>query len=391
MRVLYMDAVQGDDISGAERVMLQLIQKLDPDIYQPHVILSGEGVMAERVRRLGIEPAFIPMEPFFKPRLRPAMLWRYGRRLVSAAWAIARYVRRHRIRLIHTHNEGAHFAGGLAGRLSGTRVVLHMHDVKGEPEEGLARSLYTLLALACASRIILVSAALERTFLAHEPIRARLRRKISICHNGIELHRFRLKAREAAIVEELGLDSCYPVVGIIGHLAPRKGQRDFILAAARVIQEFPQARFLIVGRPMFEAASRDYEAGLRALVKERGLESYVTFTGQRDDVPQILSALDIVVSASYAEPFALSLLEAMAAGRAIVATAVDGTPEMLGQAGVLVPPGDPHALAEAIMGLARDRDALERLGSAALARVQARFSLDAFVHDVAAAYQAVLT
>ena len=198
--------------------------------------------------------------------------------------------------------------------------------------------------------------------------------KIRIIHNGVDPDGFQWTDDRSA-VSDLGIGESDKVVGILAVLRPEKDHDTFLRAARSVVDRVPNAKFLIVGDgPMRPEIER--------LIRELDLDDCVVLTGSRSDVPDILRAIDVFVLSSYTvECFPNALLEAMAAGRPAVCTAVGGVPEMIVEptTGYLVPPRDPDALADRLVHILSDSELAHRMGRAARARVETLFSLRASV------------
>jgi glycosyltransferase involved in cell wall biosynthesis len=166
-----------------------------------------------------------------------------------------------------------------------------------------------------------------------------------------------------------------PLLAIIGQPREEKGIHVFIEAASEIAREFPAARFLVVGY-LFE--TDPYHQRLRDMVNQLGLQQRVVFTGWRDDIPAVVSALDVLVHCRITpEPAALVLIEAMAAGKPVVVSDTGGSPEIVrdGVTGRLYPPGDAAALARAVMELLRDPGRLKAMGAAGRNRVEDGFTI----------------
>jgi glycosyltransferase involved in cell wall biosynthesis len=189
---------------------------------------------------------------------------------------------------------------------------------------------------------------------------------------------------------ELGLSADHLFILSVGRLDPQKGHPYLIEAMRRVLQEVPQARLVIVGGA--QQASEEYVADLRTLAAAPGLAGKVTFTGERTDVPQLMAACDVFALASLWEGFGLVFAEAMAASKPVVATNVSAIPEVVvhGETGILVPPGDPQALAEALIRLGRDPAERRRLGRNGYHRVRTQFTAERMVDETMAVYREAL-
>jgi len=208
--------------------------------------------------------------------------------------------------------------------------------------------------------------------------------KIEVIWNGIELERFTDVRRSNALRKALGLDESIPIIGTVGSLTPKKGHRFLIQAVPMVLAHCPETHFVFVG----EGELRE---SLYSLSHRLGVEQYVHFLGQREDVPSLLSQFDIFVFPSafeagqrIGETFGIALVEAMAAGLPVVATRFSGIPEVVedGVTGLLVPPGDSQSLANAIVTLLKDRTKARRMGLAGRKRAEQLFSVDRMVRRV---------
>jgi glycosyltransferase involved in cell wall biosynthesis len=203
-------------------------------------------------------------------------------------------------------------------------------------------------------------------------------------HEGIDVARA-AAAPAAELHQELWLPHHAPLVGNVAALVPHKGHRHLVEAAADVIRHEPDARFIIAG----QGELRDT---LEHQIRHHQLDKHVMLLGFRPDVLSLHKAFDLFVMSSVAEGLGTSLLDAMACGKAIVATRVGGMPEVVvdGETGFLVPPRDHGALADAIVRLLRDPALRDRMGAAGLARVRDRFTSEIMVRNTLAVYERLL-
>ena len=209
--------------------------------------------------------------------------------------------------------------------------------------------------------------------------------KVRVVPNGVDLKRFAPRPPSSALRASLGVPPSAPVALSIGRHVPEKGYRHLVDAAALVERARPGVHWVLVG-------DGELRSELEARARRLGLESRVHFTGWRDDVADVLALSDVFVLPSQSEGFGRVLVEAMAMGRAIVATAVGGVPDVVlaGRTGLLVQPADPVALADAVRALLDDPARAARLGAAGRARAESSFSLGAHVHAVERVYDEVL-
>ncbi len=207
---------------------------------------------------------------------------------------------------------------------------------------------------------------------------------ITVVHDGIEVNRFLCRDKAEHLYHEFGLDPSKPVIGNIAALAPHKDQKNLLQAAKIVLEQIPEAQFLVVGAGALEKELKQLAADLK--IRER-----VKFTGFRPDIPQILTIVNIFAVSSYLEGLGSSTLEAMSAGLPIVATRTGGIPEIVENNinGILVPPRDSESLARGIIALLRDQKMREKMGSASRQLVK-NFSVDKMVEGNIALYQQVI-
>ena len=289
---------------------------------------------------------------------------RFDPRLLTDLVAVAR---NRKARILHVHGYAAADFGRAAARLAGTALVLHEHFA--DPRMPVYQGWADRLLRGFTDRAIAVSGS-TRDFLVRE--RHVPADRVRVIWNGAPLDEFAPRPRERvqALRRDLGLPADALVVGTIGRLNEQKGHRYLLDAAATFLPRHPTARLLVVG-------DGDLAPSLRQQAQWLGISERTLFAGHRTDVPDLLGVLDVFVISSNYEGTPLALFEAMAAGKAIVSTAVDGCREVLedGVTGRLVPPRDPAALAEAIGALLADparRNALADMARQASARYDIR-------------------
>ena len=289
--------------------------------------------------------------------------------------SLAKFIRVNDIGIVHAHAARDYNLAALAVRLASRgRLVLTRHVLF--PLKAINRPL-----LSGASRVIAVSEAVAGSLRHNGVIDSS---KITVVHNGIDTGRFE------NVASTIG-DDKRVVIGTVGHLAPIKGHDIFLRAAALIAPRRPELRFVIFG----EDKSRQMEnrKSLEKLVEELNLNGSVTMPGWRDDVPAALSSLTMFVSAARSEPFGLAIVEAMAAGLPIVASASEGAREIIedGVSGKLVPVDDADALARAIDDLLDDPHERLRLSRNAQLAARERFSLMRMASETERVYREVMS
>lgn len=338
---------------GAEKCLFELATRLPRERFAPRVLcLKGEGPVAARLRAAGIEATCLGLTPSS---------------FLAAPLVLARRVGETGAPILHTFLFHANLLGRVAGHLAGMPAVICSVRV-AERDRRWHRTL-DRATHAWVSRIVCVSEAV-RLFAVEGGIPAWKTRTIP---NGIEAP------------EEPPPLPGGPVPGVasVGRLHPQKGMDVFVEAALAFLRSRREARFRIAGEgPMAE--------GLKNLARVR--EASFEFLGHVDGVDAVLDAADLFVLASRWEGMPNAVLEAMARGRPVLATAVDGTTELVeeGVTGRLVPPDDPDALAQAMIEMLSDPARLAAMGRAGHARVRAQFGLQAMVDRHVELYEDLL-
>ena len=301
---------------------------------------------------------------------------------LSAAWRLARVVKRLAPDVIHAHDPHGVAMASLA-------LSLRAGSAKGGRAPALVASRRVDFHLKGNSFSRWKYRQVDCFIAASEAIRQMLvgdgvpAQQTVTVHEGIDVEHV-LAAPPVNVHEAFFLPHGAPVVGNVAALVPHKGQRYLIDAAHLVVQQVPDARFVILG----EGELREH---LVKQVHEHHLEKHVLLPGFRTDVLGCLKAFDLFVMSSVTEGLGTSLLDAMAASRPIVATTAGGIPEIVddGVNGLLVPPRDPRALADAIVRALKDADLRRRMGEAGFARVNERFTVDRMVAATADVYARV--
>lgn len=359
-------------IGGTERQVVNLVHNHDRQRFDVHLAcFHRRGPLLDE-----IDPGRLTVTAYSittLPSLRT--LWQQAR--------LARYVRKHRVRIVHSFGFYANVFAIPAARLGGADVVVASIRDTGDHLWWLQRLLQRLVCRAADH--VLVNAVAVKTLLVRQGYDAS---RISVVRNGIDISRFRAPGATTGLRRELGLPDGAPVVAVVSRLNRLKGIEYFLEAAALLATRFPEALFLIVG----DSISQAYRNELQARARELGLGERISFTGFRSDVPDLLCEAAVSVLPSLSEGLSNVVLETMAAGVPVVATSVGGTPEMVedGVTGLLVPPRDARALAEAIGSLLADPARGRAIGRAGRQRVAERFSLQAMVSGTEQLYERLL-
>jgi len=370
-RVLFVDSSGYEDLGGASTVLDELIRRVDRGRFVPALACLSPGRWPELVRSRGT-----PAYSFPRSRLRSP------RNLATLVGGLARLIRARDIDLVHASENTALLYATLAARLTGTPVLWHIHSPL-QPRARTERAVAAVLHRLPPAHIVFTSDGARRRSVAFGGVPS------TVIPPGVDVAARAggdgVRARAA-----FGIPATAPLVTMFARIEPMKGQIDLVRALGIVGKTHPDLHAVLCGPP--DRASR-YWARLQELAAELALGPRLQFPGDvrpplKDD---LVAASDVVAHPSLAESFGLAVLEAMAAGKAVVAGATDG-PRLLiedGRDGVLVPPGDVDALVEALAALLEEPERRARLGEAARRRAAA-FSVDDMVRGVEAVWDAVL-
>lgn len=368
MRIVHL--VIAGDVAGGQIVALQLARAARERGDDVLFVAPAEGPFTELVRREGMTVGLADVNRLFR---------------VAGAARLWRMLRRERADVLHMHTAvAANVVARVVGRLAGAKVVSHLHIENHFRDNALGRAVYRALdnwTVRLSHAILAVSddtrRALERQGYPSG--------RIETIHNGVALPD---EPSSPRVRDELGIPESAPVIGVVARLCDVKGQREVIDALALLGNG---TRALVVGEDLETRGA--YRDALERRAEERGVSDRVVFTGHRGDVPAILDALDVFVLPSWTEGLPMTVLEAMAHGRPVVATPVGGTPELVadGETGLLVPPRDPQRLADALRLLLSDPERARRMGEAGRRRVAERFSAEETERRVLEVYDRIRT
>jgi glycosyltransferase involved in cell wall biosynthesis len=381
LRVLYVNHTSR--ISGGELSLLTLLEGLPGSVEA--TVACPEGPLAERLRSMEVE--VLPIRGTDGSlRLHPTRTPRAVAEMGQAALQVRRAAAASKADLVHANSIRA---GLISITAPGRPAVVHVRDCL---PPGALSSL-TLRALRRADALIANSAYTRSTLGAAGAF-------ADVVYNAVDVSRF---AREGLSREEararLELNGNGPVLAVVAQITPWKGQEDALRMARELLPTHPGLRLLLVGSAKFDSASTRYDnaaylESLRREAAEPPLAEAVRFLGERDDVPEVLRAVDLLLVPSWEEPFGRAIIEAMAAGVPILATSVGGPPEILGQGeqscGLVLPPKDPRGWATKIKRLLSEQNSLSRMGENGREAAPRRFGVEQHASEVVGVYERVL-
>src|SRR2546425_810882 len=351
------------NFGGTEGQFVEIACRLDRSRWDLHVsCVRAEGPQRAKLDAANVRAWSCGSGSFKSPRFAVAVL------------KLAGFLRAHRIRLVHSFDFYSNIMAVPAARLARVPAVIASQRDLGDLRPPLQRRLHNVVLRLADYVVVNAERVAERIAKAGiaEPTR------IAVIPNGVDLTRFSGTAREDGRAGRI-------VIGTLAMLRAEKGLVDFVQAAGRVVERFPEARFVIWGEGPLRA-------DLERLIRDLGLRGAVTLPGVTLEPETAVRQLDIFVLPSLSESCSNALLEAMATGRAVVATCVGGTPALVEDevTGLLVPPGDPAALAKAVIRLIEAPALAAGFAARAEERVRAEFSMDRMLARLEALYDKAL-
>jgi len=316
------------ELGGAQKQLLSIIRQLDKEKFNPYLITASHGLLVEEASR--INGLTLIRCGFLERSIHPL-------KDILAFLFIYRFIKKNRIDIVHTHSSKAGILGRLAARVAGARSIVHtvhgwsFHNYQARP----VYYLYLLLERFCAffsSAIIVVSRFDQK--LA-ESLSIGRREQYKLIRYAVESARFRQAGCPGTLKSEFCLSGDGPLIGMVSCFKPQKAPVDFIKLAGALKDNFPGARFVLVGDGILRGE-------VVSSISKLGLKGRVILTGWRQDIPAILSCLDVFVLTSLWEGLPIVVLEALAAGVPVLATDTGGIREIVSEGvnGYLVKPHD---------------------------------------------------
>ncbi|MFC6223355.1 glycosyltransferase family 4 protein [Hymenobacter artigasi] len=363
-KIRVLETIRQGQVGGGETHVLDLVQALDKSQFEPVVLSFTPGPMIDRLMAMGVRTHVIHTERPFN-----VATWRRVKRLL----------REERIDLVHAHGTRAHSNTFWAARQLGLPVIYTVHGwsfhLDQKPLARKACQLAEKLLMRQAGTTICVSESNRRDGLKFSDMT-----RAVVIKNGINLHRFNPSLRTYNVRAELGIA---PDVVLVGYIARMTAQKDpfTMLRAVAALPAGLNVKFLLVG-------NGDLKAGAQQLARALGIEAKVIFTDFRQDIPDVLQALDIYCLPSLWEGLPIGILEAMAMGKPVIASSIEATKEIIehGVNGLLVPIKAPAQLAAAIQQLASSQELRRTLGAHAYQTIQAGFTAEAMTRQVEQLY-----
>jgi len=358
------------NIGGGEGVLYNLVSGINRDKFIPIVCYSHQNKIVEKLKDNGVEVISINFHNDITSVYRddinitPYSLFHYARHIIHAIYITRKALKKYEVDVLHPHDNLSKIIGGVAAKLSKVKTVSHCHDLLTTTIIERILAFYQLLFM---DKIIAVSEGSREAFkfIGYEP------NKVKIIYNGVDLKRFILN-KKTPIKPSLNIRDGVVVIGIIGVFDSCKGHIYLFRAIQKLLSESVDNFICIV------VGDGREEVFLRSFVEDNDLSSNIIFLGYRDDIPDLLQLIDILVVPSTQESFGMVIIEAMAMQTPVIGTNIGGIPELVhdGETGIIVPPKDINSLSVAISCLISDFDLRCRMGVNGRKKVEKMFDLD---------------
>ena len=378
-RILFFDHTAR--MSGGERSLLLILKKIDKTKFEPFLVTPEDGPLSKEAGLIGIktETIGIPGVVLERKRTETSIIFLLFSfiALLPTVLRLVLFIKKRGIDLIYTNSQKAHIIGLFAGLFSGIPVIWHFRDILNE---GYLRKLVTFLGVRFTKAIIAISKAVAEQFV----VLGRTNKRIKVIYNAIDVDDFeeRQKDSKTNLRKEYKLPPNSKIIASIGQIAQWKGQEYLIYTARELVKSFSNLYFFIIGESLFK--EDDYKERIQKLVMEFGLEKKVFFTGFRWDIPGVMSNIDVLLHTTVEpEPFGRVLIEAMAAGKPVIAFDNGAASEVLKDGtGLLVAPFDSKALVNAVVMLMRDKEIYKRITEKGRLCVRERFDYSVLMEKI---------
>lgn len=351
---------------GAERRLLDIIGNLDKKRFEPVVLLPDKGPLGEKFTQMGVKNLILDFK--FK------VLFRNIGRFFALNRSFLEVLREYRIDVIHVNLHYLISNLWLAFVISRKPVIIHLRAHAW-------LDVFEKFVISRCHRILCVSEYVKQSFFLKRRSDFMVtmnKNKLEVLYDGIDVDKFRENPELNRFRKEVLATDRQKIVGLVGAIDQIKGQDIFIHAARRICDAYPETKFVIVGDLyLMSKTKKAFKEKLPHLIRRLHLEKNVFIFGFRENVPEIMNSLDILVQPSSHEALGTSLVEAMACRKPVIGTQVDGIPEVIGNegAGILMESRTPQALAEAILFYFENPKKARQAGELARKRVEERFDM----------------
>lgn len=351
----------GSSIGGGEKQLAYLVENIDRTRYRPLVVCPDAGVFAEHLRRANVPTVILNLPPWRKVK---SLITRY-----RAAKKLVNLAKRHDAHLVHTSDSWFNpYLWSIKKQLK-VPVVSHVRNLLTPTQVRKYRfdRMDSIIAISEQSSVPLIQTGIDA-------------QKIDVVRNCVDLSAFQPTSEPTHSTEY--------VVGIVGRIEPFKRQKAFVEIVAKVVAQYKEIKFYIIGSALETPEHRIYEREVLQLIAKYGLQECVHFTGHRTDMPKAMQELDLLVTLSAGSVIA----EAMAAGKPVIGTPIGSTAEMIihGETGYVVPLDPLEGIADKIVGLAKDPNRSVRMGQQGRIYAEEAFGVETHVQKVQDVYEKLL-
>jgi len=364
IKVLYIiDVLYGN--GGTEVSLFRLLTHLDKKKFKVIVcpLEPSDSPMIRKMRENGIDVIPIPVNRI------------YGFKAFQQAFKLRKLIREKKIDIVQTIHFSSDVFGTIVAKWAGVATVISSRRDMGFKENDKRHQIIRRLINNFVDKTITNSKVMKHMICINENIN---NNKIEIIYNGLDVHQFYKVVDKQKKARVLGLDPDKLTVGVVANIRPIKGLEFFIQAAAKIVDIFSNIQFIVVGGDAI--SSNDlivYKNNLKRLIEQLHLQNYIFFLGKQTDIAGILAIMDVYVLPSLSEGFSNTIIEAMAAGKSVVATNVGGNPEAVlhKETGFIVPSRDGDAIAQAVIELLKHKNLAKEMGQRGRLRTEKYFSI----------------
>lgn len=368
--------IVGGEIAGGQIICRRIIHELKQRGDNALVVSPNEGEFTRTISQEAVPVFFIPFEKTYH---------------FKNAVEFSKLLKEQNVDLVHTHGMvSSNVQARIGARIAGVPVLSHIHIsnyFRDNPWIQIYQKSFDNLTAYLCDEIITISNSTKQDLI----LQGNPRGRISVIHNGIDADQCRVSKKRDDVLKEFGLNASVRLIGTVGRLCPVKGQREFIWAAREITAQFPDIRFIIVGKDI--EAGGMYEQALKELADQLGLADKIIFTGFRSDVYDLMNAFEFFVLPSRNEGLPVTILEAMALKKAVVASRVGGVSEIVidGETGYVVPPNNVPVLVRALTNMIQHPEKTKQMGEAGYKRVKEHFSEKQMIHQIFNTYERILS
>lgn len=353
-------------------LLWNIAKRIDRKKYKVFAVCLREGGPYEsKLKAIGVEVKNFDMKSLLDVRI---------------IFSLVRYIKQNGIDIVETAVFPSDVYGRISAKLAGVPIIIStMHRVEDHKQEPIYRALFfaDTLTMSLTTRLIAVSRAGKRYLVSWHKIQPK---KISVIYNGLDADDYKLSIDRDEYKAALGIDRDIPTIVFVGRLVELKGVSFLLKAAASILKDGVSVQFVLAGDgPLKERLIEE--------ARVLGISEHVHFIGFRKDIPKILSITDILVVPSLWEGLPLTVLEAMFAGKAIIATRVGGIPEAItdGECGILICPRDVNAISDGILRLIKNPEKRKQLGDNAKQKAMQYFGVERMVNEYTNIYDECIT